>query len=92
MVALFVVIGLVILGVVAILAAALGLASRGKKLVCPECGTVFAAPAMDQKYSGLGWTLPYTGRVKCPKCGELRSRRDYQRAPSQPVSPTTVPS
>jgi predicted RNA-binding Zn-ribbon protein involved in translation (DUF1610 family) len=55
------------------------LAGRTKKLKCPDCGTVFNAPAMDNKRSGLGWTLPYLGVVKCPNCGEKRSRRDYQK-------------
>jgi uncharacterized C2H2 Zn-finger protein len=59
----------------------LALSTRGKMLKCPNCGTVFAAPAVDQKRSGLGWTFPYTGIVKCPKCGESRPRRDYQKAP-----------
>ncbi len=74
--------------IVAILAVALALAGRGKRLKCPDCGTVFAAPAMDNKRSGLGWTLPYTGTVKCPKCGESRSRRDYQKAPPPTQAPT----
>jgi uncharacterized C2H2 Zn-finger protein len=60
----------------------LALSARGKKLKCPDCGTVFSAPMMDQKISGVGWTFPYTGRIKCPKCGALRSRRDYQKAPA----------
>ncbi len=64
------------------------LAGRGKSLKCPDCGTVFSAPAMDTKRSGTGWTLPYMGNVKCPKCGEARSRRDYQKAP--PASPTST--
>jgi predicted RNA-binding Zn-ribbon protein involved in translation (DUF1610 family) len=62
-------------------------AGRGKKLKCPNCGTVFPAPLMDNKFSGLGWTFPYMGRIKCPKCGESRSRRDYQKVPaSQPLT------
>ena len=64
------------------------LAGRGRQLKCPDCGTVFAAPAVDNKRSGLGWTFPYTGFVKCPKCGESRSRRDYQKAPPAPKAPT----
>jgi predicted RNA-binding Zn-ribbon protein involved in translation (DUF1610 family) len=55
------------------------LAGRTRKLKCPACGTVFNAPAMDNKRSGLGWTLPYLGVVKCPQCGQKRSRRDYQK-------------
>jgi uncharacterized C2H2 Zn-finger protein len=72
----------VIVAAVAILA----LAGRGRALKCPDCGTVFASPAMDLKRSGLGWTLPYTGVVKCPKCGQTRGRRDYQKAPSQKLT------
>ena len=55
------------------------LAGRTRKLKCPDCGTVFNAPALDNKRSGMGWTLPYLGSVKCPKCGQQRSRRDYQK-------------
>jgi len=76
------------LGVVVVAIAAVALAGRGKKLKCPDCGTVFAAPAMDTKRSGMGWTIPFMGYVKCPECGESRSRRDYQKAPPQTQSPT----
>lgn len=60
------------------------LAVRGKMLKCPECGTTFKAPMVDNKLSGLGWTFPYTGRVKCPNCGQSRNRRDYLK----PTIPT----
>jgi uncharacterized C2H2 Zn-finger protein len=72
---------LVPLVIVVVAFVAVALAGRAKMLKCPDCGTVFAAPAMDLKRSGLGWTIPYLGVVKCPKCGESRSRRDYQKAP-----------
>lgn len=72
------------IAVIVVVAVLLSLSVRGKKLKCPECGTVFSAPLVDQKISGLGWTFPYTGRVKCPKCGESRSRRDYLK----PTAPT----
>jgi hypothetical protein len=75
-----------IIVIVAIVAVAL--AGRGKMLKCPDCGTVFAAPAMDNKRSGMGWTLPHMGKVKCPKCGEARPRRDYQKVPSTTESHT----
>jgi len=65
---------LVVLVVVVVVVALL---SRGKQLKCPECEHVFNAPVMEEKISGLGWTLPYMGRVKCPKCDNKRSRRDY---------------
>ena len=75
--------------VIIVVAVVVGVAfvGRGKKLKCPDCGTVFSAPLMDNKFTGLGWTLPYLGRVKCHKCGESRSRRDYQKVsvPSQPL-------
>ena len=61
-----------IIGVVALL-------GRGKQLKCPDCNHVFNAPVMEVKSSGLGWALPYMGRVKCPKCGNQRSRRDYSK-------------
>jgi hypothetical protein len=61
-----------IVAVVALMGSAL--LSRGKRL---KCGTVFSAPALDEKLSGLGWTFPYMGNVKCPKCAEKRRRKDY---------------
>jgi len=76
------------IGIVIVAAVVVALAGRGKQLKSPDCGTVFAAPAMDVKRSGGGWTFPYLGKVKCPKCGESRSRRDYQKAP--PASQTTT--
>jgi len=81
---------IIVVAVVGIVA----LVGRGTKLKCPDCGTVFSAPLMDNKFSGLGWTLPYTGRVKCPNCGESRSRRDYQkvRASSQPLTQRAPPA
>lgn len=69
------------LGIVVVAIVLVVLAGRGKRLKCPDCGTVFSPPAMDNKRSGLGWTIPYAGTVKCPKCGQSRSRRDYQKAP-----------
>jgi hypothetical protein len=76
------------LGIVIVAVVLVALAGRGKLLKYPDCGTVFAPPAVDAKRSGMGWTLPYTGSVKCPKCGEKRSRRDYQKAPRQTQPPT----
>ncbi len=81
-------ISLVAVAIVVVAIVAVALAGRGRRLKCPDCGTVFAAPAMDTKRSGLGWTLPYMGNVKCPKCGESRSRRDYQKAPAETQAPT----
>jgi predicted RNA-binding Zn-ribbon protein involved in translation (DUF1610 family) len=78
--AVFAILGIATIAVIAFVA--LGVATRRKKLKCPDCGTVFPAPAVDLKRSGLGWTFPYTGVVKCPKCGETRGRRDYQKAPA----------
>ncbi len=65
---------------VAVVVAAVFVLNRrgGKELKCPDCGEVFKAPAMDEKLGGMGWTLPYTGRVACPKCKGRRSRRDYE--------------
>ena len=57
------------------------LLNRGKWLKCPDCGNVFKAPAMDERYTGIGLSPPGLGRVTCPKCGEKRSRRDYQSVP-----------
>ncbi len=80
--------GIVPLAIVVVAVVAVALAGRGKMLKCPDCGTVFAAPAVDAKRSGMGWTLPYAGKVKCPKCGESRSRRDYPKPPPQSSAAT----
>jgi len=81
-------VSLATVGIVLIAIVVVALAGRGRKLKCPDCGTVFAAPAMDNKRSGMGWTLPYTGTVKCPECGQSRGRRDYQK-PSAGTSAVT---
>jgi uncharacterized C2H2 Zn-finger protein len=87
--ALGVYVGPLVIGVVLIVAiVAVALAGRGRKLKCPDCGTVFEAPSMDLKRSGVGWTIPHMGVVKCPKCGESRSRRDYQKPPAEAKAPT----
>jgi ssDNA-binding Zn-finger/Zn-ribbon topoisomerase 1 len=59
------------------------LLNRGKHLKCPDCEHIFNAPVMEEKISGLGWTFPYAGRIKCPKCGKSRSRRDYDKPEPQ---------
>jgi hypothetical protein len=63
--------------VIAILILVPALLVRGKRLKCPDCDEEFSAPLMDTRYAGIGWSPPYMGRVKCPKCGQMRSRRDY---------------
>lgn len=45
-----------------------------KFVKCPKCGSGFKAPAMDQKRSGLGYTIPGLGVIECPSC-HLRDRR-----------------
>jgi uncharacterized C2H2 Zn-finger protein len=75
---------LVPIAIIAIVFVVSMLAVRGKQLKCPECGTVFKGPMADNKRSGLGWTFPYLGTIKCPKCGQSRSRRDYLK----PTAPT----
>ena len=62
----------------ALVAVMIMLAGRAKMLRCPECGNIFAAPALDNKSSGSGSTLPYLGKVKCPKCGQSRGRRGFK--------------
>jgi len=76
------------IGIVVAVVAVSFLVGRGRRLKCPDCGTVFSPPPMDTKRSGMGRTLPYMGSVKCPKCGESRSRRDYQKAPPPTQAPT----
>lgn len=67
------------LALIFVSAALIFMSGRSKMLKCPNCGTVFPPPAFDNKRSGVGWTLPHMGSVKCPKCGESRGRRDYQK-------------
>jgi len=62
----------IIIGVAALL-------NRGKQLRCPDCENTFNAPILEQKTLGFGWTLPYMGTIRCPKCGKNRSRRDYTK-------------
>jgi ssDNA-binding Zn-finger/Zn-ribbon topoisomerase 1 len=59
------------------------LLSRGKQLKCPDCEHVFNAPIMEEKTMGFGLTFPYLGTVRCPKCGNKRSRRDYIKVEQQ---------
>lgn len=54
--------------------------SMAKFLVCPNCGKIFKSPVMDLKFIGLGWTVPGLGVVKCPECGEKKSRKHYKVA------------
>ena len=72
-------IGLVILVAVVAIISAITITGRGTLLKCPECGETFKAPAMDKKFSGLGWTFPVAGVVECPNCGTSRPRRDYEK-------------
>ncbi|MDR2707621.1 MAG: hypothetical protein LBB87_02585 [Nitrososphaerota archaeon] len=57
--------------------------SHGKQLKCPDCERIFNAPIMEEKYTGFGWTLPYMGNITCPKCGNKRSRRDFNKVEKQ---------
>jgi len=63
--------------------------ARGKKLKCPNCGSVFVSPAFDEKVLGVGFTFPYGGKVTCPVCKTSRSRRGYARVPQD--TPVTKP-
>jgi len=74
----FVTIVLAVCSIVAIICVA-ALLSRGKQLNVQRCNHVFNAPVMDEKLIGYGWNFPYTGKVKCPKCGNKRSRRSYNK-------------
>ncbi|MCL2643064.1 MAG: hypothetical protein FWD52_06105 [Candidatus Bathyarchaeota archaeon] len=71
-----VVLTLVVFGVIVVVGVLL---SRSKQLKCPDCEQVFNAPIMEEKLLGFGWTFPYTGTIRCPKCGNKRSRRDYNK-------------
>lgn len=59
------------------------LLSRGKQLKCPDCEYIFNAPNLEEKWTGLGWTLPYMGVIRCPECGKKRSRRDYNKVETE---------
>jgi uncharacterized C2H2 Zn-finger protein len=74
--------GIVVLVVLVIISIVGVLLSRGKKLKCPDCENTFTAPILDEKLMGLGYTIPYLGLVRCPKCGNKRSRRDYNKVES----------
>ncbi len=45
-----------------------------KFLKCPKCGQGFKAPKMDLKFTGLGYSIPGLGVIKCPDC-DYRDRR-----------------
>jgi ssDNA-binding Zn-finger/Zn-ribbon topoisomerase 1 len=75
--------GIVVLVVIVVIAVVGILLSRGKQLKCPDCENTFTAPIMEEKLTGLGYTLPYMGIVRCPKCGNKRSRRDYNKVERQ---------
>ncbi|MDR0461040.1 MAG: hypothetical protein LBH62_06385 [Nitrososphaerota archaeon] len=72
-------VSLIVIFAIVVAFAVSALLGRGKQLRCPDCEHVFKAPAMEEKWSGLGLTLPYMGVIKCPKCGNKRSRRDYNK-------------
>jgi RNase P subunit RPR2 len=64
------------------------LLARGKRLKCPNCGTVFAVPIMDEKRHGFGLNFAYTSKITCPNCGQRRSRGHYQKEPKAPQNLT----
>lgn len=45
-----------------------------KYFKCPKCNNGFKAPAVDQKFTGLGYTIPGLGVIVCPEC-HYRDRR-----------------
>lgn len=56
-----------------------------KMIVCPNCGDIFKRPAMDIKFSHLGWTIPGTGLVRCPSCKEEKRRKFFKLATDQEI-------
>ncbi len=52
------------------------------KIVCPKCNFVFDRPRMDLKITGLGWTFPGLGVIKCPNCGYKAPRDEFSVAES----------
>lgn len=67
---------LIVVAVLVVSIVVAALLNRGKQLKCPKCGQVFKSPLMDDKLIA-GWTLPYMGTVKCPRCGAELSRQEY---------------
>ena len=78
-----IIVGILVLAVIVIIPVIGLLLSRGKQLKCPDCEYIFNAPIMEEKWSGLGWTFPYMGVIKCHKCGNKRSRRDYSKVEAE---------
>jgi DNA-directed RNA polymerase subunit RPC12/RpoP len=80
--AIFLVIMILIFAVFVVLVLFSVLASRNTELKCPNCSATFQAPISDQKITDLGFTFPNIGVVACPKCGEKRHRKDYEKIKS----------
>lgn len=47
-----------------------------KFIKCPECGHVFKRPVVDRKFTGLGFSPPGMGVLRCPEC-KFEKRRKY---------------
>jgi uncharacterized C2H2 Zn-finger protein len=82
---------LIVVAVLVVVIVAVALLNRGKQLKCPKCGQVFKSPLMDDKMLGAGWTFPYLGTVKCPRCGVELSRREYSKVTKAAVAADSKP-
>lgn len=70
-------VAIVAVGAVAILLLS-GLRGRGRLIECPECGERFKRPALTEKSSGIGFTLPGLGDYTCPKCNYRGSTSSFR--------------
>lgn len=65
-----------------------GLRGRGRLIECPECGERFKRPALTEKSSGIGFSLPGMGDYTCPKCNYRGSTSNFRYVDSSDESET----
>ena len=69
-------IGIIVVVVVSLLL--LGMRGWGRLIECPECSSRFKRPALAEKSSGVGFTLPGIGSFTCPKCSYRGSTSSFR--------------